>query len=233
MPLIDSGESMVDYDFTRQFKEYFSMTDEGSIKDLHNHDWMVWSITDIERWWGIFETNLAVPFGRKLFNSCCDEEEYQIHVNEIIKSGWFKKSGNLKRLSNRWSLFGWGRLNIESNLIMTKLPSSIASGFAVAGIESFNKVRYKSEWKQINQTEILLELNRDINELPMAKKHTQLPIFSLIKSTWLKSMTVSQLQKFSPQKILGLQDVVREDALHVMDKVVGMKVKLLLIQVED
>ena len=188
MPLIDSGESMVDYDFTRQFKEYFSMTDEGSIKDPHNHDWMVWSITDIERWWGIFETNLAVPFGRKLFNSCCDEEEYQIHVNEIIKSGWFKKSGNLKRLSNRWNLFGWGRLNVESNLIMTKLPSSIASGFAVASIESFNKVRYKSEWKQINQTEILLELNRDINELPIAKKHTQLPWVCLKDSLANKSL---------------------------------------------
>ena len=175
MPLIDSGESLVDYELTRRFKEYFSMTDGGSIKDPHNHDWMVWSITDIERWWGIFETNLAVPFGRKLFNSCCDEEEYQIHGNDIFKSGWFKKSSNLRRLATRWSLFGWGRLNVNSNLIMTKLPSSIASGFAVAGIESFNKVRYKSEWKQINQTEILLELNLDPNVLPIAKKHTQLP----------------------------------------------------------
>lgn len=178
MPLIDSGESLVDPELTRQFKEYFSLTNEGSIKDVYNDDWMVWSLTDIERWWGIFETNLAVPFGRKLFNSCCDEEEYQIYENEIIKSGWFKKSGNLKRLSNRWNLFGWGKLNVESNLIMTKLPSSIASGFAVAAIESFNKVRFKSEWKQINQTEILLELNLDINQLPIAKKHTQLPWIS-------------------------------------------------------
>ena len=175
MPLIDSGESLIDTDLTQQFKDYFSITDEGLIKDSYNRNWMVWSISDIERWWGIFETNLAIPFGRKLFNSCCDEEEFQIHTSELVKTGWFKKSGNLRRLSNRWHLFGWGELKVESKRIITKLPSSIASGFAVAGIESFNNFRYKSEWKQISQTEIMLELNLDPNEIPIAKMHTELP----------------------------------------------------------
>jgi len=175
MPLIDSEESFVDTELTKRFKEYFSLTSNGSIQDSKNRNWMIWSLSEIERWWGIFENVLGVPFGRKLFNSCCDEEEFQIHSDEIIKSGWFKKSGNKKRLHNRWKLFGWGEVNLESKKISTHLPSSIAAGFAVAGIESFYETRFKSEWKQINQTEILLELNQDSNELPTAKKHTQLP----------------------------------------------------------
>jgi hypothetical protein len=175
MPLIDSGESLADEELTGRFREYFSMTSNGLIRDSNNQNWMIWSISEIERWWGIFETNLAVPFGRKLFNSCCDEEEFQIYSEQIMKSGWFKKSGNRKRLNHRWDIFGWGIIDIESKKVSTNLPSSIAAGLAVAGFESFNDMRYKSEWKQINQTEILLELKPDHNQLPLAKKHTQLP----------------------------------------------------------
>ncbi len=178
MPLIDSGESLVNTELTQQFKEYFSLTANGLIRDHNDRNWMVWSITEIERWWGIFETNLAVPFGRKLFNSCCDEEEYQINHDEIIKSGWFKKSGNKSRIVSRWDLFGWGRIDLELHKMSTLLPTSFAAGFAVASIESFNDARFKSEWKQINQTEIMLELTPDINILPIAKKHSQLPWLS-------------------------------------------------------
>lgn len=178
MPLIDSGESLVDVNLTKNFRDHFSMTSNGLICDPNNQNWMIWSISEIERWWGIFETNLSVPFGRKLFNSCCDEEEFIIHSHDIIKSGWFKKLGNRNRLIERWKLFGWGEINFHNNRLSTRLQSSIAAGLAVAGFESFNGTRYKSEWKQINQTNILLELNPDSNELPIAKKHTQLPWLS-------------------------------------------------------
>ena len=154
------------------------MTSNGLICDPNNQNWMIWSISEIERWWSIFETILSVPFGRKLFNSCCDEEEFIIDSQDIIKSGWFKKSQNRNRLIHRWKLFGWGEINFHNNSVSTRLPSSIAAGLAVANFESFNGSRYKSEWKQINQTEILLELNPDHNELPIAKKHTQLPWLS-------------------------------------------------------
>lgn len=181
MPLIDSGESLVDFELTSEFRDFFSMSDNGQISDFTGRNWMIWSFSELERWWGIFESVLAVPFGRKLFNSCCDEEEFHIHSDEIISSGWFKKSRNKKKLSHRWNLFGWGLIDIGSRKVTTHLPSSVAAGLAVAGFESFDKRRYKSEWKQINQTEILLELNIDINDLPIAKKHSHLP--------WLGSRT--------------------------------------------
>ena len=130
---------------------------------------------ELERWWTIFESNIGIPFGRKLFNSCVDEEEFQLIENNFFNTGWFKKKKNLKNLKSRWKLLGWGEIETESSQILTELPSSMGPGLALAAIENLNNSRFKAEWKQINNIEIKLELKADENILSTAKKFSKLP----------------------------------------------------------
>jgi len=175
MPLIDSGESTKDVHLTNLFNTNFSSFSNGQILDNSGCSWMIWSLLELERWWSLFESNVGVPFGRKLFNSCADEEEFQLRDNQIIKTGWFKNSKNRRNLKSRWELLGWGEIDIDSKEIRTGLPSGIGPGLALAAMESYYDLRFKSEWKQKNQTEIDLQLTQDVKVLSPAKKHSSLP----------------------------------------------------------
>jgi len=175
MPLVDSEDSLIDTDLSQSLNNLFTLSKNGHIIDNSGNFWMIWNINELELWWNIFESTVAIPFGRKLFNSCCDEEEYQIFHSKLLVNGLFKNKKNRKKLLNRWTNFGWGELDIKNTKIDSLLPSTIVSGFAVAAIESITNKRYKSEWRQKTNTEIFIDLKPDERDIPIAKKHVELP----------------------------------------------------------
>ena len=175
MPLIDSSESLIDDYLTQEFNHRFSCFQNGQILDENGNPWMIWNLLELERWWSIFESNIGIPFGRKLFNSCVDEEEFQLYDIQLFNSGWFSKKKNLSKLSSRWEILGWGEIDVNNFEIRTNLPSGIGPGLALAAIEAYSKSRFKSEWKQKNLTDISLNLSPDPKILSIAKKHSSLP----------------------------------------------------------
>ena len=175
MPLVDSEDIVFDSSLSKSINERFTISKSGHITDDKGNLWMVWSLIELERWWNIFESAVGIPFGRKLFNSCCDEEEFQISDTGLFVKGLFRKKKNRNNLLNRWDYCGWGKIDINNNKIDTLLPSTIAAGFAVAAIESIHEKRFKSEWRQRSNTEVFLDLKLDEREIPISKKHTILP----------------------------------------------------------
>ena len=175
MPLVNSEEVLFDPILSKSVSDQFNISKNGQIIDQTGNFWMIWGIVELERWWNIFESTVGIPFGRKLFNSCCDEEEYQLSHSGLLGKGLFKNKKNRTKLINRWQNFGWGDLDINNTKIDTSLPSTIAAGLAVAAVESYQDKRFKSEWRQKNSTEIFLDLKIDEREIPLAKKHIKLP----------------------------------------------------------
>jgi hypothetical protein len=175
MPLVDSNDSLIDTTLSETLNNLFITSKRGQIIDSSGNFWIIWSTAELELWWNIFESVVGIPFGRKLFNSCCDEEEYQIFNSELLVSGFFKNRKNRNSFINRWQNFGWGKLDIKNTKIESLLPATIASGFAVAAIESISRKRFKSEWRQKTNTEIFIDLKMDERVIPLAKKHVELP----------------------------------------------------------
>ena len=89
MPLVDSEDSLIDTILSETLNNLFTISKNGQIIDSSGNFWTIWSTTELELWWNIFESVVGIPFGRKLFNSCCDEEEYQIFNSELLVNGFF------------------------------------------------------------------------------------------------------------------------------------------------
>ncbi|MAP59540.1 MAG: hypothetical protein CL978_04830, partial [Euryarchaeota archaeon] len=88
MPLVDSNDSLIDTTLSETLNNLFTISKSGQIIDSSGNCWIIWSTAELELWWNIFESVVGIPFGRKLFNSCCDEEEYQIFNSELLVSGF-------------------------------------------------------------------------------------------------------------------------------------------------
>jgi len=188
MPLVDPEDERHDSHLSETVNSQFTITESGHIIDHHGNSWMIWSLVELERWWNIFESTIGIPFGRKLFNSCCDEEEYLIAQCGLFVKGLFKNKRNRGSMHKRWQNLGWGILDINNAKIETMLPSTIAAGFAVAALESFQNKRFKSDWRQKNNTEIFLDLTLDEREIPLAQKHTKLPWFTNVNDQSLRTL---------------------------------------------
>ncbi len=194
MPLVNSEEVLFDPLLSKCVSDQFNISKNGQIIDQEGNFWMIWSVVELERWWNIFESIVGIPFGRKLFNSCCDEEEYQISHCGLLGKGLFKKKKNRNRLINRWKNFGWGNLDINNQKMDTSLPSTIAAGLAVAAVESFQDKRFKCEWRQKSSTEIFLDLKIDEREIPLAIKHMKLP-WSINPNELISDKMILELEK--------------------------------------
>ena len=113
MPLVDSEDIVFDSSLSKSINERFTISKSGHITDDKGNLWMVWSLVELERWWNIFESAVGIPFGRKLFNSCCDEEEFQISDTGLFVKRLFRKKKNRNNLLNRWDNCGWGKIDIK------------------------------------------------------------------------------------------------------------------------
>jgi len=147
----------------------FHCMSDGTIRDSSGQGWVVWNIVDFHRWWHAFETNAAVPLGRKLMHAAADQEEYSLNQSAFFKIGRFmRKKRLISSLSTRWSEMGWGVYEFDSSTALSNLLAPTCSGFALAAVEGMTGERKKIQWHQVSNVMIQLDMEKDSRSISLA-----------------------------------------------------------------
>ena len=152
----------------------FHCANDGTIHDSSGQSMMIWNLVDFHRWWHAFETNAAVPLGRKLMHAAADQEEYSLNQSGLLQNGWFRREKkSVSSLTSRWSLMGWGGYDFETSRILSHLLAPVCSGFALAAVESITDERKKLQWHQVSNVQIQLEMEKDSRSISLAPPPAQ------------------------------------------------------------
>jgi hypothetical protein len=152
---------------------FHCMTD-GTIRDSNGQGWVVWNLVDFHRWWHAFETNAAVPLGRKLMHAAADQEEYSLNRSALLETGWLMRKKRLNSsLAIRWSEMGWGKYDFGSSTVLSNLLAPVCSGFALAAVEGITGERKKIQWHQVSNVMIQLEMEMDSRSISLAPSPPQ------------------------------------------------------------
>jgi hypothetical protein len=150
-------------------QDRFHCMDDGTIRDSAGQGWIVWNIVDFHRWWHAFETNAAVPLGRKLMHASADQEEYALDQSGFLKTSWFmRKKRLISSLESRWSEMGWGVYDFGSPSVISNLLAPVCSGFALAAVEGMTGGRKKIQWHQVSNVMIQLDMEIDNRSISLA-----------------------------------------------------------------
>ena len=175
MPLIENNSIPINKLLTTDFSKSFKLSHRGTIIDTDGNEWMMWNVDELNNWLRLFETNLGVPFGRKIHNCAADCEEIKLQTLGLKKRGLFKKNHNKNILLNRWRLLGWGVPYIWKNKIESNCMPSISAGFYLASKEYLEQKRFKIEWNQVSDKLVNVNLSHVGDELPLPNKLVEFP----------------------------------------------------------
>ena len=175
MPLIEDNSIPINKLLTADFLRSFKLSHRGTIIDTDGNEWMMWNVDELNNWLRLFETNLGVPFGRKIHNCAADCEEIKLQTLGLKRRGLFKKNHNNNILFNRWRLLGWGVPHISKNKIESNCMPSISAGFFLATKEYLEQKRFKIEWNQVSDKLVNVNLFHVGDELPLPNKVVDFP----------------------------------------------------------
>ena len=175
MPLVDDNSIPINKLLTADFSRIFKLSHRGTIIDAEGNEWLMWNVDELNNWLRLFETNLGIPFGRKIHNCAADCEEIKLQTLGLKKRGFFKKNYNKNILLNRWRLLGWGVPHFTKNKIESNCMPSISAGFYLATKEYLEQKRFKIEWNQVSDKLVNVNLSHVGDELPMPNKLVDFP----------------------------------------------------------
>jgi hypothetical protein len=158
-----------------KLREEFKIS-HGCIIDRNGRSWVLWSTSDLYAWWHSFEDQCHTPLGRKLMNACADQEEFLLHTDELLPSGWFRKATRQQKcIEDRWGVYGWGNFDLKNQTAQSMMYAPMLAGLALATYELLSDKRKKLEWHQISTNTVRFELQPDSTTLPHAPLPPQLP----------------------------------------------------------
>ena len=106
--------------------------------------WLLYSTREFERWWLLFEENIATPMGRRLANCMVDEESWQISIDDLFSvNGLFKSKKRNLALKRRWESRGWGIPDLVNLSVNNGLITPFSSGCLHAAAENLSTERLK------------------------------------------------------------------------------------------
>ena len=122
--------------------------------------WLLYSTREFERWWLLFEENIATPMGRRLANCMVDEESWQISIDDLFSvNGLFKSKKRNLALKRRWESRGWGIPDLVNLSVNNGLITPFSSGCLHAAAENLSTERLKMRWQEHGKSlcQIILE----------------------------------------------------------------------------
>lgn len=129
--------------------------------------WLLYSAREFERWWLLFEENIATPMGRRLANCMVDEESWQISTDDLFSvNGLFKSKKRNLALKRRWESRGWGIPDLDDLSINNSLITPFSSGCLHAAVENLSTERLRMRWQEQGKSLCQLILEPTGNDKP-------------------------------------------------------------------
>ncbi len=158
MPIIDDQKILHDNELTNQFHQHFSKGYHGRLIDNYGNYWYVSRENELSNFISSLENNIGVPIGRILHNSAADSFETILAPLKGVNFGFFGKKKRSRLLISHWETFGWGSYVAKNHSIITNVFPSIVTGFYLSLVEFEQGHRCKIQWKQIQDSLIICEL---------------------------------------------------------------------------
>tara|TARA_B100001564_G_C20625605_1_gene664516 strand:- start:419 stop:1474 length:1056 start_codon:yes stop_codon:yes gene_type:complete len=158
MPIVDDERILHDNQLTYQFHQHFSKGGNGRIIDHDDNYWYICKENELSNFISLLENNIGIPIGRILHNSAADSFELILSPLTKVNFGFFGKKKRSRLLSSYWETFGWGSYVGKNHSIITNVFPSIISGFYLSLVEFDQGHRSRIQWKQVQDTLILCEL---------------------------------------------------------------------------
>ena len=181
MPIIDDEKILHDNELTYQFHQHFSKSGNGRIIDHDGNYWYVSRENELLNFISLLENNIGVPIGRILHNSAADSFELVLSPLKSINFGIFGKKKRSRLLSSYWETFGWGSYEGKNHSIKSNVFPSIISGFYLSLVEFDQGHRSRIQWKQVQDTLILCELEPLNKTIPLPQDISFMPWTKILK----------------------------------------------------
>ena len=137
---------------------------DGIFLAKNGSPWLLYSAREFERWWLLFEENIATPMGRRLANCMVDEESWQISNDGLFSiNGLFKSKKRNLALKRRWECRGWGVPDLNDLSISDSLITPFSSGCLHAAVENLSTERLRMRWQEHGKSlcQLILEPTGD------------------------------------------------------------------------